>query len=71
MKGVLVVSVDPNSPARGLLEPGDVIVEVGGMEIQSIDDWRRAVDELKERKKAIPFWVYRDGFRTFIPIRPE
>lgn len=71
IKGVLVIDVDSGSPARGLLEPGDIIVEVGGMEIIDTVDYKRAVDKLKDRKKAIPFWIYRKGLRTFVPIRPE
>lgn len=71
MRGVLVVNVDPDSPSEGLLEPGDVIVEIGGKEIESVEDFRQVAEELKDRKKAIPFWVVRSGRRTFIPIRPE
>ncbi len=71
LKGVVVVGIEPNSPAEGLLEQGDVITEVGGIEIESIEDYEHAVAQLKTRKKAIPFWVNRDGLRTFIPIRPK
>lgn len=70
MKGVLVVRVEPESQAAGFLEPGDVITEIGNIAIESIDDYRKAADELKERKKAIAFWVNRSGRQTFIPIRP-
>jgi Do/DeqQ family serine protease len=70
-KGALVISVKPESPAEGLLEPGDIIVEIGGMEIDNIEDFRAAAEQLKDRKKAIPFWVMRGGRRTFVPIRPE
>ena len=71
LKGALVVRVDPDSPASGLLEPGDVIVEIAGEETGSVADFNAAAEKLSERKKAIPFWVIRDGRRTFIPIRPE
>ncbi|NQT34766.1 trypsin-like peptidase domain-containing protein [bacterium] len=70
IKGVVVVSVIRGSPAEGLMETGDVIVEIGGIEIESMDDYDRAEEELKKREKAIPFWVNRNGRRTFIPIRP-
>ncbi len=71
INGMLVIRVEPDSPAEGLLEAGDVIVELGGDEIEGIEDYQRAIEKLKERKKAIPFWVVRNDRRTFIPIRPE
>lgn len=70
LKGVVVLKIAADSPARGFLAEGDVIVELGGEEIQNIGDFKRMADELKDRKKAIPFWVIREGRRTFIPIRP-
>lgn len=71
MKGVLVIRIEPDSPADGFLDPGDVIVEIGDHEIRSIRDYLDAAEELKDRKKAIAFWVIRDGRQTFVPIRPE
>lgn len=71
IKGVVVVSVQPNSPADGVLEPGDVIVEIGEMEITSVEDYRKAREKFQDRTRAIPFWVIRDGRRNFIPIKPE
>jgi len=68
--GVLVIQVTPDSPAEGSIEPGDIIVEIGGMEIGSVGDFKAASEKLKDRKKAIPFWVVRQGRRTFVPIRP-
>lgn len=68
--GVLVVSVAPDSPAEGLIETGDVIVEIGGVEIAGVEDFKAVSEKLKDRKKAIPFWVMRQGRRTFVPIRP-
>ena len=70
MKGVLVVRIEPDSPAEGFLEAGDVITEIGNMEIESMDDYLKAVEKFKKRKKAIAFWVNRSGRQTFIPIRP-
>jgi len=70
IKGVLVVRIAPESPASGLLEGGDVIVEVGGVQIENVEDYLKAIEKVKDRKKAIPFWIYRNGLRTFVPIRP-
>jgi len=70
LKGALVISVQPDSPAEGLIEPGDIIVEVGAMEVESVEEYKKAIESLQDRKKAIPFWVIRNGRRTFIPVRP-
>ncbi len=70
LKGVVVIKISTDSPAQGLLSEGDVIVELGGEEIRSIGDFEQMAKALKDRKKAIPFWVIREGRRTFIPIRP-
>jgi len=69
--GVLVLQVQPDSPAMGLIEPNDVIVEIGGEEIRSVEDFMRISKKLAERTKAIPFWIEREGRRMFIPVKPE
>ena len=71
LKGVVVLNINQDSPALGLFEIGDVIVEVGGKEINSVEDFTGISEDLKDRKKAIPFWIIRGGRRMFIPIRPE
>lgn len=42
-EGVLVVSVVEGSPADGLLEAGDVIVEVGGIGVAAVEDGIEAI----------------------------
>ncbi|MFC2150648.1 Do family serine endopeptidase [Calditrichota bacterium] len=68
--GVLILRIEPDSPAEGLMEPGDVIVEIAGEEVHDMKDYTRIAESLKDRKKAIPFWVMRSGRRMFIPVRP-
>jgi len=70
IKGVVVLKIAVDSPAQGLLSDGDVIVELGGEEIRDTKDFEQMAKKLNDRKKAIPFWVIREGRRTFIPIRP-
>lgn len=70
-KGALVIGVAPDSPASGFLEPGDIIVEINGEEVRDADDFKTIAGKFDDRKRAIPFWVMRDGRRTFIPIRPD
>lgn len=69
-KGALVIGVEQESPADGSIEVGDVIVEIAGGEIESVKDFTDAAERLKERTRAIPFWVLRDGRRTFVPVKP-
>ena len=45
--GAEVVLVQPGSPADGVLQVGDVIVEANGEEIASTDDLRSAFDEVE------------------------
>ncbi len=70
LKGVLVVNVENGSPAEGLLERGDVITEINGVEIGSVEDFQKVAADLKDRTRAIPFWIIRSGRRAFIPIKP-
>jgi Lon-like protease len=45
--GAEVVLVQPGSPAEGVLQVGDVIVEAEGEEIESIDDLRGALEDVE------------------------
>ncbi len=45
--GAEVVLVQPGSPADGIMEVGDVIVEAEGEEVESIDDLRRALGDIE------------------------
>lgn len=49
-KGVVVSSVDPNSPAsRAGLEVGFIILEIDGTPVNSINEFRRVLAEAKQR----------------------
>ena len=49
IKGVLVLEVDPDSPAKQKgVKPGDVIVEVAEDAVGSIDDVNKSVDKVKK-----------------------
>lgn len=45
IKGVVVAKVDPGSPARGVLAPGDVIVEVNRTPVASVKEYRQIVSK--------------------------
>ena len=57
--GALVVEVAPGSPAHySGMKPGDVVVELGGVEIRSSRDLQKAVDERRAGER-VAIRVYR------------
>jgi Lon-like protease len=65
--GAEVVLVQPDAPADGVLQVGDVIVEAGGEEVETTDDLRRAFDGVRpgERMSIV---VERDGKRVSLTV---
>jgi serine protease Do len=69
--GVLVRQVEPNSAAAATgLRPGDVIVQLGYSEINSLDDYHAVVAELEE-DKLVPIRFYRRGHSLIRTIKIE
>ncbi len=62
--GVIVISVDNDSPAQGVLSPGDVIVGVDQQEIKNLGDWRDVTSNLKDVDKAILVKYHPQGQAT-------
>jgi serine protease Do len=53
-KGVLVTEVEPTSFADDIqFSPGDIISEVNGQSVTSVDDYRKAVSNLKAGQNAV------------------
>jgi periplasmic serine protease, Do/DeqQ family len=51
---VVVQSVDPNSTAASVgIEPGDVILRINDRDIKSIEDYRKAMEEAKEKGSVL------------------
>ena len=68
--GVLVQQVAPDSAAAHAgLQPGDVIVELAGKAVDSVETLRKLVNQLDD-KKAVPVRINRDGATLFVPLRP-
>ncbi|MGB3272426.1 MAG: Do family serine endopeptidase [Xanthobacteraceae bacterium] len=68
--GVVVIDVDPDSPAaeRGFKE-GDVILDVGGKEVSSVKDVRDAVaDARKESKNTVLLRVRSGDTSRFVAL---
>ncbi len=60
-RGVLVSTVAPGSPAEsGGIEPGDVILELGGKSVRNGEQFVREVRKLAPGRK-VPFSIHRGG----------
>jgi serine protease Do len=71
VKGVLIVSIEGNSPlADQRVRPGDVIVEVTGEAVASPEHFQRRVDALKKdgKKSALILLSNGEGEQRFVPV---
>jgi serine protease Do len=69
--GVLVTGVEPGSPAyKKGIRKGDIILEIDQKELKSTRDYNRIVESLKDREKAIPFLILRNGNTVYVAIKP-
>ena len=72
-RGVVVVGVDPGSPAdeAGLAE-GDVIEEINGQSVPNLNKYNSLIADAKNRKdKPVLFLVMRDGSSRFVAVKPS
>ena len=76
LKGVIITHVRPGSPAYSKgLRRGDVIREINGKEIESIEDYREALKEAKP-EEGLLLWVHRklpggEEMDFYVAIYPE
>lgn len=69
--GVLVMDVEQGSSAEEKgIQPGDIIIEIDQREVTNIDDYQKIVSPLKDRKKAIPLVISRNGNIVYLAIKP-
>lgn len=65
-RGVAVTDVDSSSlAARAGIRPGDLIVAIGGQAVESVADFREAIQE-QDLSKGLRMQVQRDGSRRFV-----
>lgn len=72
-EGVVVVGVDADSPAEDAgLGVGDLIEEVDGKDIRSLDDYEEAIDEARDRgDKPVLFLTRREGLSRYVAVKPS
>ncbi len=69
LNGVVITGSDSDSPAQGLLQPGDVIQEVNKQAIQSAQDYEETVSKIGENDTVL-LLIYRDGGSIYLTIKP-
>ncbi len=68
--GVLVVGVEPGSPAdEAGIRAGDIIKEIGNVEVDSLRDYGRAVEKYEE-KKAVAVLLRRGEQTLYVGLKP-
>ncbi len=67
-KGVVVARVQSDGLADGWLEPGDMLLEVGGEKVQSATQARRLLDK-SDLDGGVRLRIQRDGFGHYVVIR--
>jgi serine protease Do len=70
--GVVVIGISDDSPAAGVLRPGDVVVDVNQSDVRSPEEFVKVVEEAKRlKRKNITFLVIRNGERVYLTSRME
>ncbi len=68
LNGVLITAMADDSPAQGVLQPGDVIVEVDQAEVKTLADYEKAASKIKKHDTVL-LLIYRGGATIYITIR--
>ncbi|MDI1470950.1 MAG: DegQ family serine endoprotease [Thermodesulfovibrio sp.] len=66
INGVVVTSIDPDSPAEGLLTKGDVIIEINNQKINNVKDFMKVAGQVKNQAVV---WFYRKGVVSYITLK--
>jgi serine protease Do len=68
--GVIVVDVEPGSPADDAgVQPGDIVKEIGNLSIENVDDYDSAVKKYRE-KKAVALLLKRGNQTLYVGLKP-
>jgi len=67
VEGVIVSEVDEDSPARSMLQPGDIIMELNRQMVQGIRDYEEIISGVGE-DDAVLILVYRNGGTFYLSI---
>ncbi|HIJ59650.1 MAG TPA: DegQ family serine endoprotease [Nitrospirae bacterium] len=67
IKGVIVNSVEENSPALGIINRGDIIMEINRKAVTGIKDYNEIVSKI-EKNKDVLLLILRGKVSTFVTI---
>jgi serine protease Do len=70
ISGVVITDIAPESPAQGVLQPGDLILEVNRKEISGLSDYDRTASKIGP-KDTVLLLVLREGGTVYITLRPQ
>jgi serine protease Do len=70
-QGVVIVRVDENSPAADAgMRVGDIVEEVDGKEVKSLEDYEKAIEEVKDHgDKPVLFLLRREGLSRYVAVK--
>lgn len=68
-KGVIIESVQPNSPVARVLRPGDIIEQIGDKSIATEQDLKATLAPKNMRKKPLRLLIRRDGRSMYLAIQ--
>ncbi len=67
--GAVVIGVEDGSPAEEKgIRPGDVILQVGHYQIEDLEDYQQAVQQLKGSEKPVLFLIKRGTWTRFVAL---
>ena len=69
--GALITTVVPGSPAddAGLM-PGDIILKIGGTDIETAGDFYDVADDMRGSSRPISFYISRGVSKIFVAVTP-
>ena len=69
LKGLVVGSVDGDSPAAGIIQPGDVILEVNHAPVAKLDQLMKILDQ-SGKKASVLLRVQRGTSQLYLVVKP-
>ena len=70
--GALIVAVEPGSPAdESGLAVGDIVLSIGGKDIEDAGDFHKAAENYKNSSKPISFYISRGAQKIFVAVTPD
>ena len=68
MNGVVITDIGADSPAQGILQAGDVVLEVNRHDIKNLSEYDQLVSKIGE-KDSVLLLIYREGGTIYITLR--